>query len=105
MSVYDYKKKLCLEGLKALEKENTLLTAENESPSGQMAEVRADIEVLEQEKTETEKEAERAMLRAEKAETEANKHEQRLNNPKLIIESMNAETADFKEKIEEQLPP
>lgn len=104
MSVYDYKKKVRSEEVKALEKENALLTVQNESLIGQMVESRADIKILEQTKADAEKAVEEAKDRADHAEKEAEKHEKRLENLKPIIDSMNAETADFKEKIEEQLP-
>nr|WP_244093065.1 hypothetical protein [Blautia glucerasea] len=104
LSVYDYKKKVRSEEVKALEKENALLTVQNESLIGQMVESRADIKILEQTKADAEKAVEEAKDRADHAEKEAEKHEKRLENLKPIIDSMNAETADFKEKIEEQLP-
>lgn len=104
LSVYDYKKKVRSEEVKALEKENVLLKVQNESLIGQMVESRADIKILEQAKVDAEKAVEEAKDRADYAEKEAEKHEKRLENLKPIIDSMNAETADFKEKIEEQLP-
>ena len=104
LSVYDYKKKMRSEEVKALEKENALLKVQNESLIGQMVESRADIKILEQTKADAEKAVEEAKDRADHAEKEAEKHEKRLENLKPIIDSMNAETADFKEKIEEQLP-
>lgn len=97
-------KKVRSEEVKALEKENALLTVQNESLIGQMVESRADIKILEQTKADAEKAVEEAKDRADHAEKEAEKHEKRLENLKPIIDSMNAETADFKEKIEEQLP-
>lgn len=103
LSVYDYKK-MRSEEVKALEKENALLKVQNESLIGQMVESRADIKVLEQTKADAEKAVEEAKDRADHAEKEAEKHEKRLENLKPIIDSMNVETADFKEKIEEQLP-
>ena len=98
LSVYDYKKKMRSEEVKALEKENALLKVQNERLIGQIVEEAAEkINNLEQA-------VEEAKDRADHAEKEAEKHEKRLENLKPIIDSMNAETADFKEKIEEQLP-
>ena len=47
LSVYDYKKKVRSEEVKALEKENARLKVQNESLIEQMVESRADIKILE----------------------------------------------------------
>lgn len=65
LSVYDYKKKVRSEEVKALEKENALLTVQNESLIGQMVESRADIKILEQTKADAEKAVEEAKDRNE----------------------------------------
>ena len=56
--------------MQELEQEKEYLTAENEGLTSQIADARADIKLLEEEKIQFQKDKETAERRAEKAETE-----------------------------------
>ena len=91
LDVYNFKKKERAKEVKALEREKEFLTAENEVLSAQIAESKADINVLEQEKKQTVKEKEKAEQRAEKAEKELQSIEERRKQLQTIMNQVDRE--------------
>ena len=77
LDVYNFKKKERKKEVQELEQEKENLTVENEGLTSQIAEARADIKLLEEEKIQFQKDKEIAEKRAEKAETELKKLEDR----------------------------
>lgn len=77
LDVYNFKKKERKKEVQKLEQEKENLTVENEGLISQIAEARADIKLLEEEKIQFQKDKEIAEKRAEKAETELKKLEDR----------------------------
>ena len=69
LDVYNFKKKERKKEVQELEQEKENLTVENEGLTSQIAEARADIKLLEEEKIQFQKDKEIAEKRAEKAET------------------------------------
>ena len=104
LSVYDYKKKVRAEEVEALEQEKILLTKQNEELTVDMTEARTELEALKQEKVISQKAIQILKLRADQAEQKADQQEKRLDNLQPVIDRIDVELADFKEKIDEQLP-
>lgn len=95
LSVYDFKKKVRMEEVKALEQENALLTAENEGLASKVEEYKAELSLLGQEKTDAEQVVKQASERAEKAEKELSHLEKQRDQLKPIIDNVNKELKDY----------
>ena len=95
LGVYDFKKKVRMEEVKALEQENALLTAENEGLAGKVEEYKAELSLLGQEKTDAEQVVKQASERAEKAEKELSHLEKQRDQLKPIIDNVNKELKDY----------
>lgn len=93
LDVYNFKKKERKKEVQVLEqeKEKEYLMAENEGLTAQIAEVRADIKMLEEEKNQAQKDKEMAEQRAEKAEKELKNLEQHREQLQPIMDSVNKE--------------
>ena len=91
LDVYNFKKKERKKEVQALEQEKEYLTAENEGLTARIAEVRADIKMLEEEKNQARKDKEMAEQRAEKAEKELKSLEQHREQLQPIMDSVNKE--------------
>ena len=95
LGVYDFKKKVRMEEVKALEQENALLTAENEGLASKVEEYKAELSLLGQEKTDAEQVVKQASERAEKAEKELSHLEKQRDQLKPIIDNVNKELKDY----------
>lgn len=103
LDVYDFKKKARIEEVEALEQENALLTAENEDLTDKITGYKADIILLEQEKTDAEASVQQISDSAEKAEKELFHLKKQRDQLKPVIDSVNKELKDYG-KIELLLP-
>ena len=91
LDVYNFKKKERKKEVQELEQEKEYLTAENEGLTARIAEVRADIKMLEEEKNQARKDKEMAEQRAEKAEKELKSLEQHREQLQPIMDNVNKE--------------
>ena len=78
-----------------LEQEKENLTAENEGLTSQIADARADIKLLEEEKIQFQKDKEIAEKRAEKAETELKKLEDRREFLQPVMDNVSKEIKEY----------
>ena len=78
-----------------LEQKKEYLTAENEGLTSQIADARADIKLLEEEKIQFQKDKETAERRAEKAETELKKLEDRREFLQLVMDNVSKEIKEY----------
>ena len=78
-----------------LEQEKENLTVENEGLTSQIAEARADIKLLEEEKIQFQKDKEIAEKRAEKAETELKKLEDRREFLQPVMDNVSKEIKEY----------
>ena len=78
-----------------LEQKKEYLTAENEGLTSQIADARADIKLLEEDKIQFQKDKETAERRAEKAETELKKLEDRREFLQLVMDNVSKEIKEY----------
>ena len=95
LDVYNFKKKERKKEVHELEQEKENLTAENEGLTSQIADARADIKLLEEEKIQFQKDKEIAEKRAEKAETELKKLEDRREFLQPVMDNVNKEIKEY----------
>ena len=81
--------------MQELEQEKENLTAENEGLTSQIADARADIKLLEEEKIQFQKDKETAERRAEKAETELKKLEDRREFLQPVMDNVSKEIKEY----------
>ena len=95
LDVYNFKKKERKKEVHELEQEKENLTAENEGLTSQIADARADIKLLEEEKIQFQKDKEIAEKRAEKAETELKKLEDRREFLQPVMDNVSKEIKEY----------
>ena len=95
LDVYNFKKKERKKEVQELEQEKENLTAENEGLISQIADARADIKLLEEEKIQFQKDKETAEKRAEKAETELKKLEDRREFLQPVMDNVSKEIKEY----------
>ena len=95
LDVYNFKKKERKKEVQELEQEKENLTAENKGLTSQVAEARADIKLLEEEKIQFQKDKEIAEKRAEKAETELKKLEDRREFLQPVMDNVSKEIKEY----------
>ena len=95
LDVYNFKKKERKKEVQELEREKENLTVENEGLTSQIAEARADIKLLEEEKIQFQKDKEIAEKRAEKAETELKKLEDRREFLQPVMDNVSKEIKEY----------
>lgn len=95
LNVYEFKKKERIKEVQELEQEKEYLTAENEGLTSQIADARADIKLLEEEKIQFQKDKETAEKRAEKAETELKKLEDRREFLQPVMDNVSKEIKEY----------
>ena len=95
LDVYNFKKKERKKEVQELEQKKEYLTAENEGLIFQVAEARADIKLLEEEKIQFQKDKETAEKRAEKAETELKKLEDRREFLQPVMDNVSKEIKEY----------
>ena len=95
LDVYNFKKKERKKEVQELEQEKENLTAENEGLISQIADARADIKLLEEEKIQFQKDKEIAEKRAEKAETELKKLEDRREFLQPVMDNVSKEIKEY----------
>ena len=95
LDVYNFKKKERKKEVQELEQEKEYLTAENEGLTSQIADARADIKLLEEEKIQFQKDKEIAEKRAEKAETELKKLEDRREFLQPVMDNVSKEIKEY----------
>ena len=95
LDVYNFKKKERKKEVQELEKEKEYLTSENEGLNSQIAEARADIKLLEEEKIQSQKNKEVAEKRAEKAEQELKNLEDRREFLQPVMDNVNKEIKEY----------
>ena len=81
--------------MQELEQEKENLTVENEGLTSQIADARADIKLLEEEKIQFQKDKEIAEKRAEKAETELKKLEDRREFLQPVMDNVSKEIKEY----------
>ena len=81
--------------MQELEQEKEYLTAENESLTSQIADARADIKLLEEEKIQFQKDKETAEKRTEKVETELKKLEDRREFLQPVMDNVSKEIKEY----------
>ena len=95
LDVYNFKKKERKKEVQELGQEKENLTVENEGLTSQIAEARADIKLLEEEKIQFQKDKEIAEKRAEKAETELKKLEDRREFLQPVMDNVSKEIKEY----------
>ena len=95
LDVYNFKKKERKKEVQELEQEKENLTVENEGLTSQIAEARADIKLLEEEKIQFQKDKEIAGKCAEKAETELKKLEDRREFLQPVMDNVSKEIKEY----------
>ena len=95
LDVYNFKKKERKKEVQELEQEKENLTVENEGLTSQIADARADIKLLEEEKIQFQKDKEIAEKRAEKAETELKKLEDRREFLQPVMDNVSKEIKEY----------
>ena len=95
LNVYEFKKKERIKEVQELEQEKEYLTAENEGLTSRIADARADIKLLEEEKIQFQKDKEIAEKRAEKAETELKKLEDRREFLQPVMDNVSKEIKEY----------
>ena len=95
LDVYNVKKKERKKEVQELEQEKENLTAENEGLISQIADARADIKLLEEEKIQFQKDKEIAEKRAENAETELKKLEDRREFLQPVMDNVSKEIKEY----------
>ena len=95
LDVYNFKKKERKKEVQELEQKKENLTVENEGLTSQIAEARADIKLLEEEKIQFQKDKEIAEKRAEKAETELKKLEDRREFLQPVMDNVSKEIKEY----------
>ena len=95
LDVYNFKKKERKKEVQELEQKKEYLTAENEGLTSQIADARADIKLLEEEKIQFQKDKEIAEKRAEKAETELKKLEDRREFLQPVMDNVSKEIKEY----------
>ena len=95
LDVYNFKKKERKKEVQELEQEKENLIAENEELTSQIADARADIKLLEEEKIQFQKDKETAEKRAEKAETELKKLEDRREFLQPVLDNVSKEIKEY----------
>ena len=95
LDVYNFKKKERKKEVQELEQKKEYLTAENEGLTSQIADARADIKLLEEEKIQFQKDKETAERRAEKAETELKKLEDRREFLQPVMDNVSKEIKEY----------
>ena len=95
LDVYNFKKKERKKEVQELEQEKENLTAENEGLTSQIADARADIKLLEEEKIQFQKDKETAERHAEKAETELKKLEDRREFLQPVMDNVSKEIKEY----------
>ena len=95
LDVYNFKKKERKKEVQKLEQEKENLTAENEGLTSQIADARADIKLLEEEKIQFRKDKETAEKRAEKAEMELKKLEDRREFLQPVMDNVSKEIKEY----------
>jgi hypothetical protein len=105
LSVLDFKKEMRAKEVEELTQEVSHLETESEELVGKIAESRADIKVLQEDREEAEKVTRQAKERAEQAQKEAEASEKNLEILRPIMDSVRKEVKQFNGKIDTQLPP
>ena len=95
LDVYNFKKKERKKEVQELEQKKECLTAENEDLTSLVAEARADIKLLEEEKIQFQKDKETAEKRAEKAEQELKKIEDRRELLQPVMDNVTKEIKEY----------
>ena len=95
LDVYNFKKKERKKEVQELEQKKEYLTAENKDLTSQVAEARADIKLLEEEKVQFQKAKETAEKCAEKAETELKKLEDRREFLQPVMDNVSKEIKEY----------
>lgn len=95
LNVYEFKKKERIKEVQELEQEKEYLTAENEGLTSRIADARADIKLLEEEKIQFQKDKKTAEKRAEKAETELKKLEDRREFLQPVMDNVSKEIKEY----------
>lgn len=95
LDVYNFKKKERKKEVQKLEQEKEKLTAENEGLTSQIADARADIKLLEEEKIQFQKDKETAEKCAEKAEMELKKLEDRREFLQPVMDNVSKEIKEY----------
>ncbi|MGN1168048.1 MAG: plasmid recombination protein [Lachnospiraceae bacterium] len=103
LDVYNFKKKERKKEVQALEQEKEYLTVENEGLIAQIAEARADIQVLKDDKEQAVKDKEAAEKRAEKSEKELHSLEERREQLQPVMDHVIKEIKEYG-TIKEYLP-
>ena len=95
LDVYNFKKKERKKEVQELEQKKEYLTAENEGLTSQIADARADIKLLEEEKTQFQKDKEVAEKCAEKAGEELKKLEDRREFLQPVMDNVSKEIKEY----------
>ena len=95
LNVYEFKKKERIKEVQELEQEKEYLTAENEGLTSRIADARADIKLLEEEKIQFQKDKETAEKCAEKAEMELKKLEDRRKFLQPVMDNVSKEIKEY----------
>lgn len=104
LSVLDFEKKERAKEVGELEQKVSNLESESDGLTELIADNRANIEILKENREEAEKAAEKAKKRAELAEKQTQIYERELEIIKPVIENVDRELKEFKGKVEEILP-
>ena len=95
LDVYNFKKKERKKEVQALEQEKEYLIAENEGLTSQIAEARADIQLLKEDKEQAVRDKETAEKRAETAEEELKNLEERREQLQPIMDNVSKEIKEY----------
>ena len=95
LDVYNFKKKERKKEVQDLEREKEYLTAENEGLTSQIAESRADIQLLKEEKEHAVRDKEVAEKRAETAEKELKSLEERREQLQPVMDNVSKEIKEY----------
>ena len=95
LDVYNFKKKERKKEVQALEQEKEYLTAENEGLTAQIAEARAAIQLLKDDKEQAVKDKGEAEKRAEKAEKDLHSLEERRERLQPVMDNVSKEIKEY----------
>ena len=95
LDVYNFKKKERKKEVQTLEQKKEYLTAENEGLIAQIAEVRADIQLLKDDEEQAVKDKEEAEKRAEKAEKDLHSLEERRERLQPVMDNVSKEIKEY----------
>lgn len=95
LDVYNFKKKERKKEVQALEQEKEYLTVENEGLAAQIAEARADIQLLKDGKEQAVKDKEEAEKRAEKVEKDLHSLEERRERLQPVMDNVSKEIKEY----------